>query len=170
MCKLTKEVTAMDRNLRFSELFEPIEGDLYRMAFLYLKNRDDALDCVQEAALRCYKGMPRLRKPEFFKTWAIRITINCAKDILKKRGSEISIDDLPEVSQPSKSLENEVLDRLTLTELLEELTPTERAATVLRHAFGYGFGDISKMLGIPYGTAKSACYRAIEKIRRRYSE
>ena len=159
-----------ERKESFEKLFEPIEGDLYRMAYLYLKSREDALDCVQEASWRCYKGFSGLREAEHFKTWAIRVTINCAKDILKSRGADVYCDELPEPAEPSQSAEQEVLDRLSLAELLEELSPEERSAVVLRHAFGYGFHDISRMLGIPYGTAKTACYRAIEKLRRRYFE
>lgn len=159
-----------DHKDRFAEMFEPIEGDLYRMAFLYLKNRDDALDCVQEAAWRCYRGLPKLREKGYFKTWAIRITVNCAKDILKGRGAEMPTEDLPEQEEPSEDVEKAVLDRLTLTELLDQLSATERTAVVLRHGFGYGFGEISKILDIPTGTAKTACYRAIEKLRRRYFE
>ena len=159
-----------DRNSRFSELFEPIEADLYRMAFLYLKNRDDARDCVQEAAWRCFKGFSGLRDPAYFKTWAIRVTLNCAKDILKKRKPETALEDIPEIHEPDKDVENEVLGRLSLNELLEELSPGERSAVVLRHALGYGFKDVAKILGVPVGTAKTLCYRAIEKLRRRYFE
>ena len=155
-----------DAKTAFTERFTDIEKELYRIAFLYLKNRDDALDCVQEAALRCFRGYSKLREPRYFKTWAVRITINCAKDILRARGSEISIEDAMEAVEPSESAEQEVLSRVTLERLLGSLSETERTALVLRHAYGYGFPEISKILDIPYGTAKSVFYRAIEKLKK----
>ena len=51
-----------DYREHFAELFEPVEKDLYRMAFIYLGNREDALDCVQEAAWRCCRGFKKLRE------------------------------------------------------------------------------------------------------------
>lgn len=75
-----------DQRAVFTERFTEIERELYRIAFLYLKNRDDALDCVQEAAFKCFRNYPKLKEPKYFKTWAVRITINCAKDILRSRG------------------------------------------------------------------------------------
>lgn len=159
-----------DYREHFAELFEPVEKDLYRMAFIYLGNREDALDCVQEAAWRCCRGFKKLREQEYFRTWAIRVTINCAKDILKSRRPDVGLEELSEPEEPSEDVENRVLDRLTLNELLDGLTPEERSAVVLRHALGCGFKEIAKILGVPPGTAKTFCYRAIEKLRRRYSE
>ncbi len=154
----------------FLELFQPIEGDLYRMAYIYLKNREDSLDCIQEAAFRCYRGFGKLRERKLFKTWATRITINCAEDILRKRHNTVYYDDLPEAEEPSANAEKAVLDRLTLSALFECLTEAERSAVVLRHAMGYEFGEMAEILGVPLGTAKTVFYRAVEKLRRRYSE
>ena len=150
----------------FAERFAVIEKELYRIAFLWLKNRDDALDCVQEAALRCFKGYPRLRDQKYFKTWAVRITINCAKDILRSRGYEVSIEDCESAVEPTESVEQEVLSRVTLDRLLDSLSEEERGALVLKHAYGYSFPQIAEILEMPLGTAKSVCYRAIEKLKK----
>ena len=150
----------------FTEKFTAIEQELYRIAFLYLKNRDDALDCVQEAAFKCFKSYQKLKEEKYFKTWAVRITINCAKDILRSRGTDISIEDAEPAIEPTADAEQEVLSRLTLSRLLGSLSETERGVLVLRHAYGYGFAEIAEMLEMPYGTAKSVCYRAIEKLKK----
>ncbi|WP_342767124.1 helix-turn-helix domain-containing protein [Paranoxybacillus vitaminiphilus] len=39
----------------FLKIFQPYEGEIYRIAFIYLKNKDDALDVVQETAYRAFK-------------------------------------------------------------------------------------------------------------------
>ena len=36
----------------FIQLLEPIKEKLYRVAFMYLKNEDDALDCIQESTVQ----------------------------------------------------------------------------------------------------------------------
>lgn len=47
----------------FLELFEEYENDIYRTAFVYVKNQDDSLDVVQETAYRAYKSIKNLKVP-----------------------------------------------------------------------------------------------------------
>lgn len=72
----------------FLNIFQQYEEDIYRMAFLYVKNQEDALDVVQEVAYKSFKKIHTLKKPEYFKTWLMKITINCAVSIVKKYESD----------------------------------------------------------------------------------
>lgn len=150
----------------FTELYEPIEPELYRIAFIYLKNRDDALDCVQEAALRSFRGFKKLRNVDYFKTWAIRIVINCAKDILKRRKSFAPLDETFEISETAVGSEEEILNKITLSRLMDELTERERLEVVLHSYYDMSFGEMSKVTKLPLGTVKSVYYRAISKLRK----
>lgn len=49
-----------------------------------MKNQDDTLDVVQEVAYRSFKKIDTLKNPEYFKTWLIKITINCAIELVRK--------------------------------------------------------------------------------------
>ena len=62
----------------FLTLFQQYEQDIYRTAFVYVKNQSDALDVVQETAYRSFKSIKDLKEPKYFKTWLIRIAISCA--------------------------------------------------------------------------------------------
>lgn len=57
---------------------------LYRFAYCYVKNEDDALDILSEAVYKGYISFHKLRDEKYFETWMIRIIINCANDFLKK--------------------------------------------------------------------------------------
>ena len=59
----------------FIKLFQRYEADIYRMAYVYVKNESDALDVVQEVAYRAFKKIETLKDPDYFKTWLIKITI-----------------------------------------------------------------------------------------------
>ena len=52
--------------------------DRYKMAFLYMRNQEDALDLVGSVVLKGYQNIHRLKNPEWFKTWLTRILINLA--------------------------------------------------------------------------------------------
>lgn len=60
----------------YGQLIHACQNYLYRIAFLYTKNEDDALDVVQDCILKAYESIGKLRKPEYFKTWITRILIN----------------------------------------------------------------------------------------------
>ena len=58
---------------------------MYRVAWTYLGNDEDAADAISETVLVCYEKIETLKKDAYFKTWMIRILINQCKDILKHR-------------------------------------------------------------------------------------
>ena len=68
----------------FLKLFQQYENDIYRMAYVYVKNKEDALDVVQEVAYQSFKKIDTLKQPEYFKIWLMKITINCSINIVKK--------------------------------------------------------------------------------------
>ena len=41
----------------FVKLLEPIKSSLYKVAFVYLKNEDDALDCVHDAIIKAINSL-----------------------------------------------------------------------------------------------------------------
>ena len=73
--KLVREAAKGNREA-FGELIIMHQEYLYKLAYMYTKNEQDALDAVQECAMRAMISMDRLREPEYFKTWITRILIN----------------------------------------------------------------------------------------------
>ena len=53
---------------------------LYRTAYLYSGNEEDALEIVQETVLRAFRSIRNLKDPAVFRTWITRILINVSKD------------------------------------------------------------------------------------------
>ena len=68
------------------QLFLMEKEYLYKMAFLYMKNKEDSLDIVQECILRCIVSIKSLKQPQYFRTWMTRILINCAHEEWARRG------------------------------------------------------------------------------------
>ena len=56
---------------------------LYRIAFLQLKNNQDAEDVVQETFYRLVKNRKEFETPEHEKAWLIRVAINACRDLLR---------------------------------------------------------------------------------------
>jgi RNA polymerase sigma-70 factor, ECF subfamily len=152
----------------FLEIFQPLEEDIYRMAFVYVKNQEDALDVVQEVAYQSFKNIQTLKKPEYFKTWVMRITINCALHIVNKNNKVVQLK--PEVVEFVGSENEDISLNVSLQDMLNTLQEDEKSVVLLRFYRNFTFREISEVLEIPLGTAKSVLYRALHKLRKGLKE
>ncbi|MFC5603639.1 RNA polymerase sigma factor [Sporosarcina koreensis] len=147
----------------FIQCIEPYEGDLYRMAFVYMKNEHDAVDVVQETIIKAYEKINTLKEPAHFKTWLIKIVINTCLSKLKRSEKLIHIDEKHLASL--QIMTTDISLKLTLQNLIEQLTNEEKNVILLHFYQGYTFKETSELLEMPLGTAKSICYRALKKLR-----
>ncbi|MBV9086357.1 MAG: sigma-70 family RNA polymerase sigma factor, partial [Acidobacteriaceae bacterium] len=74
---------------------------------------------------------------------------------------EIATDD---PSPERRLLSAELSSRVA--KVLEELTPAERTAFVMRHFEGKPVSEIAKALDVQVGAAKNSIFRAVQKLRR----
>ena len=149
----------------FLTLFQQYEQDIYRTAFVYVKNQSDALDVVQETAYRSFKSIKNLKEPKYFKTWLIRIAISCAIDLLRKQKNVVQMK--PDYVEFISDDVNEDIDlEMTVRDLIERLNEDEKSVIILRFYEGLTIKEISEELDIPLGTAKTILYRALDKLRK----
>ncbi|USK80778.1 sigma-70 family RNA polymerase sigma factor [Peribacillus frigoritolerans] len=152
----------------FLKLYQQFEEDIYRLAYVYVKNKDDALDVVQEVAYQSFKKIDTLKKPEYFKTWLIKITINCAINVIRKNKKVVLLKSDFEALMGTE--EEDLLLSLSLQELMDFLQEDEKSVILLRFYHDHTLKEISEILEIPLGTAKSVLYRALNKLRKNYKE
>ena len=145
-------------------MFQKYEQDIYKIAFVYVKNQNDALDVVQETAYRSFKTIKNLKEPKYFKTWLTKIAINCSLDILRKQKKVVQLK--PELEENLSGDVNEDIDQeITVCDLIECLSEEEKSVVILRFYEGMTFKEVSETLDIPLGTAKTILYRALNKLR-----
>ncbi|WP_375162872.1 sigma-70 family RNA polymerase sigma factor [Rossellomorea sp. SC111] len=167
MSRLVKKSQKGD-DKAFLKIFQQYEEDIYRMAYVYVKNENDALDVVQEVAYRAFKNIGTLKNPAYFKTWLTKIAITSALNILKKNKKVVQLK--PEYEEYIGLEDQDTLLSITLHELLEKLNEEEKSLVTLRFYEGYSFKEIAEILEIPLGTAKTILYRALGKLRKHMKE
>ena len=150
----------------FAELFTEVQNELYRVAFIYVKNREDARDVVQETAYRCFRGIKSLKHSEYFKTWTVKTAMNCALNMIRKNRVTVSLDEIPIPETTITSPEDAALASVTLDRLLNVLDEREKSVLILRYIYDLTLSDIAKTLKMPLGTAKTILYRAINKMKK----
>lgn len=156
--KIKKAKKGNDR--AFQELIEEEKNKLYRMAYLYIKNEDDALDIVQETIYKAYISIKNLKDINYFSTWITRILINSALDFIKKKSRIIPIDEFSNL--PNVEYEHEMEDSIDLVEAIERLNEPYKTVIILRYYKDFTIKQIADILDCPEGTVKTHLHRAIK--------
>lgn len=147
---------------------EANKEQFYRISYSYMKNKDEALDVLQESIYKGYISLEKLKSSEYMKTWFTRILINTAINSLNKM-KKISFLEDNNTSQSdnynSKTKDYSHDDKMDLWNALEKLSEKEKSIVVLRYFEDYKLEEISDTLEIPLSTAKSTLYRALEKLK-----
>ncbi|MFD2672964.1 sigma-70 family RNA polymerase sigma factor [Marinicrinis sediminis] len=174
MENLIKSAQQGNRN-DYLKLFKQYENDIYRIAFMYVKNQEDALDVVQETAYRSFKSITSLKEPKHFKTWLIKITISCSIDLLRqsKKVAPLIAETQKMVEQQKWIEEKDGRDiprSLWLRDLIDTLNETEKSIILLRYYEDCTIKEIKGILNIPLGTVKTILYRALKRLRNQVKE
>jgi len=133
---------------------------LYRAAYGYLRNREDALDAVQSAACAALEKRRSLRNPDALGTWVRRILHNACMDLLRRRGRETPLTEGEQLyaappSPPEDSLEEE----------LSRLSPEIQAVLRLRFYEDLPLREIAAVTGANLSTVKTRLYTGLKKLR-----
>ena len=164
----------------FRRLVERHARGVFQLAFRLTGSEPDADDVVQETFLKAYQELKRFESRSSFGTWVHRITVNCAYDLLRQRPRHRAEPlDTVRPGEQAGGIEPEAggtsrPDRLAfgaeiqgrVRAALDLLTPTERAAFVLRHFEGRSLDEIGGTLGLRTGATKHSIFRAVHKMRR----
>lgn len=144
---------------QFLELYETVYKDLYRLAYYYLGNSQDAEDVVGETVLKAYEKFATLRKKEAFKSWIFKILVNQCMVFWRKKSVEKTGELVEEPGFESKPE-----DTVVTEELLSHLSKEERQIVALSVFGGYKGEEIAKILHMKHSTVRSKYRRALKKL------
>ncbi|WP_157425951.1 RNA polymerase sigma-70 factor [Agromyces salentinus] len=156
----------MDANLDDAlAAFQAVRGRLFGIAYRMLGSASEAEDIVQDAWVR-WQGTDRTvvqDPPAFLATATTRLAINALQSARAKRETYIG-PWLPEPvdtsDDPTLGAERAEALGFAVLVMLERLTPTERAAYVLREAFAYPYEQICEIVQVSEAAARQLVSRA----------
>ena len=128
--------------LEFSERAMACAERLWRISYLILRNPADCDDAVQEALMRGWTGLGKLRSEEYFETWLVRILINVSRNMLKRRRLSVELNENLAGEQPP---DTELRDAIRMLEM------KYRMPLILHHLEGYSLGDCAACWGLGKG-------------------
>lgn len=135
----------------------------YRLAFRYVKEKDAAMDVVQEAVVSALSSYDNLKEKKYLKTWFYRILVNTAIDFINKNKKYVLIDDFM-IYENSTIYETGNADKMDLDKALESLPISLRTILILRFFEDMKISDIATITNTPESTVKSRIKSALNKL------
>lgn len=161
----------------FGELVRRHSHRVYGMSFKILKNREDAEDNSQNVLCKAYGKIRQFEGNSQFSTWLVRIAINEALMMLRKRRS----GDVAESGDGDRSTDNhgtkvdsrdlhadperQYLTKELATKVFDALSPELRNIFILQKGEGWTSQEVAESLDIPAETVKSRIFRARVRLR-----
>jgi RNA polymerase sigma-70 factor (ECF subfamily) len=165
----------------FRELFDRYNRRAFAVAFGVVRNKQDALDIVQDAFIKVHKHIESFQGTSSFYTWLYRIVMNLSIDHVRrnKKGRNVDFDErikrgdedagdgsiLPTLlgTNPRRTaLRRELIERIE--KALDELPEYHRAVLLLREVEGLSYEEMAKVLEVPKGTIMSRLFHARRKM------
>jgi RNA polymerase sigma-70 factor (ECF subfamily) len=138
----------------FEDLVRTYQGDVWRFAYHFTRDRALADDVTQEAFLRAYRFLKGFRGDSRFTSWLFRIVRNCAMDQIRARNVYV------ERVTPISGTVADPQARVELHEALGAVSAEHREPFLLVEVFGLSYQEAADVLGVRVGTIKSRMHRA----------
>lgn len=171
----------------FRELVEHHQSRLFAVAYGILRDRDEAMDVVQDAFIKAHKKLGEFEGNAAFSTWLHRICVNLCIDRKRAeaRRRKVNLDDAlggglsdednlyaeAELggklsgSNPLRNTADKELGQ-ELGKAMAELSEDHRSVLLLREVEGMSYEEIAETLGIPRGTVMSRLFHARKNMQR----
>ena len=154
----------------------------YRVSLLVCGQAEDAEDTMQEALLKTYRYVHRIKNPEAFRTWLYRTVRNAC--LMKRRrrvdepgrftsleqgatngsGEPVPID----VADETRRADQQMIDAVVgerLRQALDRLPRAYRIIVVLREIEGLSTREVAEIAGISEANVKTRLHRARQMLR-----
>ncbi|NIJ55046.1 RNA polymerase sigma factor [Dyadobacter arcticus] len=157
----------------FNQRILPVQGRLFRLAQMFLRNREEAEDAIQDVLLRLWTNRLQLESYQSIDALAVQMTKNLCLDRLKSHQKQKMQDgaDVAEVEanvlSPHKQLEDSDSTAL-IHKLIGELPEQHKLVLHLRDVEEYSFEEIEEVTGLTNANIRVILSRARQKLRDNY--
>lgn len=147
------------------KLLEEEKVKLYKMAYVYMKNEEDALDVVQETVTKAFIKIHTIKEQQYFSTWLTKILINTALEMLRKK---------PLVIEFPKELgvhdNRPIEEKMDVLQAIEDLDEKYKSVIILRYYQDLKIEQIAAILNCPEGTVKTNIHRGLQQLKKQLTK
>ena len=154
------------------EIFERYREKVYRIAYGVVRQREDALDIVQEVFIKLFRSLRNFKGESRFYTYLYRMAMNTAIDHARKAkkfpSSSIDEEGGFHPREGSEKGPDRVFLRkelgTKLREALETLSPEQRTAILFKEVEGLSYREIAETMNCSVGTVMSRLHYGRKKM------
>jgi RNA polymerase sigma-70 factor (ECF subfamily) len=151
----------------FEQIFRVYRNPVFRVAYRFTGNRDDAEDLTQEIFLKVFENIGSFRYESSFATWLYRIAVNTCMNFQrdKKPAESLGVtDDLGSSVSPEAICERGELQRKIEAEIASLPNPL-KIAFLLVVVEGMTYREASEILGLSVDALRMRVSRARQILR-----
>ncbi|MBN2489947.1 MAG: sigma-70 family RNA polymerase sigma factor [Planctomycetes bacterium] len=148
----------------FEQLYTRYRDWVVSLALRYTRNRDDALDVLQETFLYFLRKLPEFRPRAELTTFLYPVVRNLALTRRRKRRPELAGEEIL-IEAPAPEPVDHDHSRRELAAVLRGLAAGQHEVLLLRFVDGLALEEIAAALAIPLGTVKSRLHHALRTLR-----
>ncbi len=144
-------------------IFDKYHKKVYSIAYGVVRQREEALDVVQEVFIKLFRSIKNFRGRSHFYTYLYRMVMNTAIDHKRKAGKQFmsSLDeegsfepsDEAEKGPERILLQKELEERVKRA--MDELPAEQKAALIFRDVEGLSYQEMAEAMGCSIGTVMS---------------
>ena len=153
----------------FDEIVRAHRGEIYRVARRILGSHEDADEAAQEALVRAWRSLDGFRGDSSIRTWLVRIAVNVARTMLRRRGPETTVDELPAVADGGSGADQRIdraRVRAGVRQAVAALPERQREVVVLKVFSAMTYREVAEVMGISEGAAKAHLHQAVANLRK----
>jgi RNA polymerase sigma factor (sigma-70 family) len=151
-------------------LFDLFKRKWMGICVRYIKDHDEAKDVFQDASVRIFSDLKKLRQIETFESWSRKIMINHALNTLKKKEAYFMVlREYTDSRAGETETDTHLLERMDGAEvlaLINQMPDGYRVVLNLALVDGYKHAEIATALSISESTSRSQLNKARKFLQR----
>lgn len=158
----------------FAELVRLYQKKIFTVAYGFFRDRDDALEIVQETLMRVYAKIGSYQPDHSLQSWIYCLTRNLCVDYYRKYAKKRKLEDGLE-SVPTRQLasadncqavyESRQISA-AIDRAVENLSWRQKEVFSLKYHQGMKLRQVAEIMAISIGTVKALHHRALKRIKR----
>lgn len=147
---------------QYTDIIKDNKNELYRLAYSYVRNEQDALEVISEAAYKGYVSLNSIKDTKVMKSWLKRIVINEALQLIRNRKD--ILDDMSWLNSMASISEDHDMN-MDLYKAIDRLSDENRQIIRLRYLMQYSISEIAEIMTMNENTVKTRISRSMKKLK-----
>lgn len=160
---LVKKAKHGDKDALVTLIMAEKEG-YYKLAYVYMKNSEDAMDALEDMIVILYEKINHLKKEAAFYSWSKTILANCCKRTLKNKKKIVYMDAIAQEQVFPQDIQHIDL-QFAIDDYLLQLNEKQQEAIKLRYYLDLDYETIAHIMKVPIGTVKSRVSIGLKKLK-----